>query len=95
MRVSGRPSFSVSSLPALTQTQAEVGLTDAMLVWLANMTPLTLFSLPACLRLVSATWMLAGPHGIKLASCRSRIRRSDLCTSVGSTSPAMILRHET
>lgn len=66
--------------------------TDAMLVWLAIMTPLTL--LPVVLRFVNATCILAGPQGIKLASCRSRIRSKDLCTSVGSTSPEIMFRHE-
>ena len=36
--------------------------------------------------------MLAGPHGMKDARRRSRIRSRDLCTSVGSASPWMMLR---
>ena len=38
-------------------------------------------------RFDSATWMLAGPHGMNVASLRSRIRSKLLCTCVGSTSP--------
>lgn len=64
-----------------------------MLVWLAIMIPDTRFC--DVLRFVSATWILAGPQGIKLASWRSRMRNNDLCTSVGSTSPEMIFRHDT
>ena len=36
--------------------------------------------------------MDAGPHSMKLASLRSRMRCRDLCTCVGSTSPWMMLR---
>lgn len=49
-------------------------LTDEILVWFAIIRPLTL-----CAegkygdRLDKATWILAGPHGIKLASFLSRI----------------------
>ena len=35
------------------------------------------------------TWMLAGPHSMKLASLRSRMRCKLLCTCVGSTSPCI------
>ena len=63
-------------------------LTVAMLVWLASIRPLTRWLIGIYgLRLVRATWMLAGPQGIKVARRRSRIRRRLLWTSVGSTSP--------
>ena len=39
------------------------------------------------------TWMLAGPHSIKLASLRSRMRCKLLCTCVGSTSPCSARGH--
>ena len=69
--------------------------TDAMLVWFASMRPLTRwFVVTYGERRVSATWMEAGPHGMKLASWRSRMRSSDWWTSVGSTSPWMMLRME-
>ncbi len=53
-------------------------LTDAILVWFASMRPLTrwLVGTYGDLR-VRATWMDAGPQGMKFASCLSRIRRSD------------------
>lgn len=59
-----------------------------MLVWLASMRPETRWLLwtYGLLRL-NATWMLVGPHGMNCANLRSRIRCSDLCTCVGSTSP--------
>lgn len=38
--------------------------------------------------------MLAGPQPMKLTWSRSRMRCSDLCTSVGSASPWMMLRME-
>lgn len=52
-----------------------------MLVWFAIMRPLTLcwVSTYGDLR-ESATWMEAGPHGMKAACRRSRIRCSALCT---------------
>ena len=64
-------------------------------VWLASMSPLTrcgLFTYGE--RRESATWILAGPHGINEQSCRSRILCSDLWTWVGSTSPWMMSRME-
>lgn len=42
--------------------------------------------------LVRATWILAGPQGMKLAILRSRILRRDLWTSAGSASPWMMFR---
>ena len=55
--------------------------TEAMLVWFASISPLTRwFVVTYGERRVSATWMDAGPHGMKLASWRSRMRRSDWCT---------------
>ena len=66
-----------------------------MLVWFASIRPLTRWAMGMYgLRLVSATWMLAGPHGMKVARRRSRMRSRLLCTSVGSTSPWMTLRME-
>ena len=56
----------------------ETARTDATLVWLASMSPLTRWLV--CTygeRRVSATWIDAGPQGMKFASCRSRMRRSD------------------
>ena len=66
-----------------------------MLVWLASINPLTLCAVCTYgLFRLSATWMLAGAHSMKLASRRSRIRCRLLCTCVGSTSPWMMLRME-
>mmetsp|Transcript_9266 Transcript_9266/g.32186 ORF Transcript_9266/g.32186 Transcript_9266/m.32186 type:complete len:217 (+) Transcript_9266:251-901(+) len=64
-----------------------------MLVWLASMRPLTRCAVCTYgdLRL-NATWMLAGPQSMKLASLRSRMRCRLLCTCVGSTSPWMMFR---
>lgn len=42
----------------------------------------------------NVTWMLAGPHSMKLASFRSLILCKLLCTCVGSTSPWIIFRIE-
>lgn len=62
--------------------------TEQMLVWLANIRPETRWLLCTYGELRDkATWMLVGPHGMNCASLRSRIRWSDLCTCVGSTSP--------
>lgn len=60
---------------------ATAGRTEATLVWLANIKPLTrwLVATYGDLR-VSATWMDAGPHGMKFASWRSRIRSNDWWT---------------
>jgi hypothetical protein len=38
------------------------------------------------------TCMLAGPHSMKLAVLRSRMRVRLLCTWLGSTSPWMMFR---
>lgn len=63
-------------------------LTVDMLVWFASKRPLTRCGVWTYGdRLDRATWMLAGPQGINWAIRRSRILCSDLCTSVGSTSP--------
>lgn len=56
-------------------------LTEAMLVWFASMSPLTRWFVGTYGDLrVRATWMEAGPQGMKLASWRSRMRRSDWWT---------------
>ena len=89
--------------------------TDATLVWFANINPLTRwFDWTYGDLRVNATWIDAGPQGMKFANWRSRIRSRDWCTygqesplsykeherkrkrptSVGSTSPWMILRME-
>lgn len=53
---------------------AELGLTEEMLVWLAIIRPLTRWADGRYGDLLDkATWMLAGPQGMKLASLRSRI----------------------
>ena len=55
--------------------------TDEMLVWFANIRPLTRwFVVTYGDRLVSATWIEAGPQGMKLAICRSRMRNKDWWT---------------
>lgn len=62
-------------------TQTECTPTDAILVWLASISPLTRWWVFTYGDLrVSATWIEAGPHGIKLASWRSRIRSRDWWT---------------
>jgi len=56
-------------------------LTEAMLVWLAIIRPLTRWAEGRYGDFLDrATWMLAGPHGMKLASLRSRILWRLLCT---------------
>ena len=66
-----------------------------MEVWFASMRPETRWGvLTYGERRESATWIEAGPHGMNEHSWRSRIRCSDLCTCVGSTSPWMISRME-
>ena len=58
-----------------------MGLTEEMLVWLAIMSPLTLWAEGRSGDFLDrATWMLAGPQGMKLASFRSRILCRLLCT---------------
>lgn len=56
-------------------------LTEEMLVWLAIIRPLTRWAEGRYGDFLdNATWMLAGPQGMKLASLRSRILWRLLCT---------------
>ena len=64
-----------------------------ILVWFASIIPDTLCGVSMYgLRFERATYMLAGPQGMKLASFLSLIRCKDLCTCVGSTSPWMMFK---
>lgn len=55
--------------------------TEATLVWLASISPLTRWFVCTYGDLrVRATWIDAGPQGMKFASCLSRILRRDWWT---------------
>ena len=60
-------------------------------MWFASMSPLTRWFVATYgERRVSATWIDAGPQGMKFASWRSRMRSSDWCTC---TTPSAAASH--
>lgn len=75
----------------LTHTQRGA-LTEEMLVWLAIIRPLTRWADGRYGDFLDkATWMLAGPQGMKLASLRSRILWRLLCTYSGAQNQSLEL----